>query len=56
VPDRQPGAAPVTLRTYTHALPDDIERARDQLADYLERAAPPRGSMIRRSLPRASAQ
>lgn len=36
VPDRQPGAAPVTLRTYTHALPDDIERARDQLAVYLE--------------------
>ena len=36
VPDRQPGAASVTLRTYTHALSEDIERARDQLARYLE--------------------
>lgn len=35
VPALQAGAAPVTLRTYTHALPEDIERARDQLASYL---------------------
>ena len=34
-PARQPGAAPITLARYTHALPDDIERARDQLAAYL---------------------
>lgn len=35
VPKHQAGAAPVTLRTYTHALPEDIERARGQLVAYL---------------------
>jgi integrase len=35
VPERQPGAAQITLARYTHALPEDIERARKQLADYL---------------------
>jgi integrase len=34
-PERQPGAAPITLARYTHALPEDIERARSQLASYL---------------------
>jgi hypothetical protein len=34
-PERQPGAAPITLARYTHALPEDIERARTQLGDYL---------------------
>jgi hypothetical protein len=34
-PARQPGAAPITLARYTHALPEDIERARAQLAAYL---------------------
>lgn len=34
-PERQPGAASITLARYTHALPDDIVRARDQLAGYL---------------------
>jgi len=34
-PERQPGAAPITLARYTHALPEDIERARTQLCDYL---------------------
>jgi integrase len=34
-PQRQPGAAQITLERYTHALPEDIERARRQLADYL---------------------
>jgi integrase len=38
-PERQAGAAAITLARYTHALPDDIERARGQLAAYLgERA------------------
>jgi hypothetical protein len=35
VPQRQPGAAQVKLARYTHALPEDVERARRQLADYL---------------------
>lgn len=35
VPERQDGAATITLARYTHALPQDIERARRQLADYL---------------------
>jgi integrase len=35
-PDRQAGAAAITLARYTHALPDDILRARDQLAAYLD--------------------
>jgi integrase len=34
-PERQPGAAAITLDRYTHALPEDIERARSQLASYL---------------------
>ncbi len=34
-PERQPGAAPITLARYTHALPEDIERARAQLTSYL---------------------
>jgi hypothetical protein len=32
-PERQPGAAAITLARYTHALPEDIERARQQLSD-----------------------
>lgn len=35
VPARQPGAAAITLARYTHALPEDVERARQQLAAYL---------------------
>ncbi|MGH2873921.1 MAG: tyrosine-type recombinase/integrase, partial [Solirubrobacteraceae bacterium] len=34
-PERQPGAATITLARYTHALPEDIERARTLLSDYL---------------------
>jgi integrase len=34
-PARQPGAAPITLARYTHALPEDIEHARTQLDMYL---------------------
>jgi integrase len=37
-PDRQPGAAQITLARYTHALPEDIERARAKLAAYLAQA------------------
>jgi integrase len=32
---RQYGAADITLRRYTHALPEDIEQARKTLARYL---------------------
>lgn len=41
VPERQPGAAPITLARYTHALPQDIARARHQLSAYLVRASTP---------------
>lgn len=34
-PARQPGAAQITLARYTHALPEDIEDARNKLAAYL---------------------
>jgi integrase len=34
IPERQPGAAAITLARYTHALPEDIERARDQINRY----------------------
>lgn len=34
-PDYQPGAAPITLRRYTHTLPGELERARDQLDAFL---------------------
>lgn len=34
-PERQPGAAQITLARYTHTLPEDIERARARLAAYL---------------------
>lgn len=36
-PQRQPGAAHITLARYTHALPEDIEDARNKLAAYLEK-------------------
>lgn len=34
-PKRQPDAAPITLRRYTHVLPGELERARDQLQGFL---------------------
>jgi integrase len=37
-PERQPGAAQITLARYTHALPEDIEKAREKLAIYLDEA------------------
>lgn len=38
-PDYQPGAAPITLRRYTHTLPGELERARDLLDDFLIKRA-----------------
>jgi integrase len=35
-PGRQPDAAPITLRRYTHVLPGELERARDQLQSFLD--------------------
>jgi integrase len=34
-PTYQPGAAPITLRVYTHMLPGELERARDQLDTFI---------------------
>ncbi|MBS1677704.1 MAG: tyrosine-type recombinase/integrase [Actinobacteria bacterium] len=34
-PQRQPDAAPITLRRYTHVLPGELERARDQLDRFI---------------------
>jgi hypothetical protein len=34
-PEYQPGAALITLRHYTHTLPGELERARDQLDRFL---------------------
>lgn len=34
-PKRQPDAAPITLRRYTHVLPGELERARDKLDRFL---------------------
>jgi integrase len=34
-PEYQPGAAAITLRRYTHTLPGQLERARDQLDDFI---------------------
>jgi integrase len=35
IPDRQPGAAAITLQTYTHLMPEALETARKQLDDWL---------------------
>jgi len=35
IPDRQPGAAPITLARYTHLMPDALEIARRQLDGWL---------------------
>ncbi len=34
-PKRQPDAAPITLRRYTHVLPGELERARDQFDEFI---------------------
>jgi integrase len=34
-PDRQPGAAPITLARYTHLMPDALETARKQVDEWL---------------------
>jgi integrase len=42
-PEYQPGAASITLRRYTHTLPGELERARDQLDRFLaERTRQPK--------------
>jgi integrase len=42
-PEYQPGAASITLRRYTHTLPGELERARDQLDRFLaERTKQPK--------------
>lgn len=47
-PKRQPDAAPITLRRYTHILPGELERARDQLDVFLaERAAEEAGESFK---------
>jgi integrase len=49
-PKRQPDAAPITLRRYTHVLPGELERARDQLDTFIaEREALERGKRFTRS-------
>ena len=35
IPDRQPGAAQITLARYTHVMPDAMESARSQLDSWL---------------------
>jgi integrase len=40
-PEYQPGAASITLRRYTHTLPGELERARDQLDRFLDRRTRP---------------
>jgi hypothetical protein len=34
-PDPQPGAAPITLRTYTHLMPEALEEARRETDAWL---------------------
>ena len=36
-PKRQPDAASITLRRYTHVLPGELERARDLLQSFLDK-------------------
>jgi integrase len=43
-PDYQAGAAPITLRRYTHTLPGELERARDQLDRFLAERAQEKAS------------
>jgi integrase len=38
-PEYQPGAAPITLRRYTHTLPGELERARDLLDRFIAERA-----------------
>jgi hypothetical protein len=50
-PSRQPDAAPITLRRYTHILPGELERARDQLDAFLtERAKEEEGASFKLAL------
>jgi integrase len=42
-PERQPGAAPITLNRYTHVLAGEMEKAREQLDSFLAERARLRG-------------
>jgi integrase len=47
VPDPQPGAAPITLRTYTHLMPEALEEARKEMDAWLvARLEKERGGLI----------
>jgi hypothetical protein len=35
IPNRQEGAAAITLRTYTHLMPDALEKARREMDAWL---------------------
>ena len=35
IPDRQPGAAAITLARYTHLMPDALEIARKQMDEWI---------------------
>ena len=45
-PEYQPGAARITLERYTHVLPGELERAREQLEAFLKERATDRPSEI----------
>ena len=46
-PEYQPGAAPITLRRYTHTLPGELERARDLLDVFLTERGREQGAAAR---------
>jgi hypothetical protein len=35
IPDRQPGAAAITLARYTHLMPDALELARERMDTWI---------------------
>jgi hypothetical protein len=43
VPDRQAGAADITLQRYTHALPGYLEDAREKLDEFVAEREKRRG-------------
>jgi integrase len=47
-PAYQEGAAPITLRRYTHTLPGELERARDLLDEFLAERAREEATSVRR--------
>jgi integrase len=51
VPQGRFGAAPITLRRYTHILPGELERARDRLDAFLAEREREEGDDRRRQIP-----